>query len=301
MTKYNHTVKDSLFSYLVSYKNNLREIYLSLHPEDKEIENDQLKSMTLENVFFDGIYNDLSFSVRGRRIIFLEVQSTWSDNVLLRFIRYYSELLPKMVDNYLTLQYSRGRIKDLPVPEFYLLYTKDEEVKRKEMKLSEIFFNETDSINLKVKVLTKDNAIGILKEYTHFCIILDRYLKEHEDKEVAIALAIEEGIKKGLLKDLLIERELEVKKMISNDILWELEFKHAYDDSYRRGEKEGIIKGKEQGLKEGKEEGLKEGEERGIIKGKEQGIIELVKDGLISLSVASKKLGLSEEEIKKKL
>ena len=80
MTKYNHTVKDSLFSYLVSYKNNLREIYLSLHPEDKEIENDQLKSMTLENVFFDGIYNDLSFSVRGRRIILVQSHFLWDKN-----------------------------------------------------------------------------------------------------------------------------------------------------------------------------------------------------------------------------
>lgn len=284
-----HTAKDSFFSSLALTDDNLKKIYLSLHPEDISVEEEDLVIKKVENVIFTGIYNDLSFTVRGKTIVFLEVQSTWSNNILLRFLRYYAELLPDMIDRYLRLQYKRKSIENLVVPEFYLLYTGKDERKEKELELSKVFFSEVDNINLKVKVLTKDNADGILKEYTEFCIIFDECKKECETAEEAIAKTIEIARERGLLREFIRDREIEVMRMMSDDILWELEIKH-YMENQRRED-----------LEEGEERGF----QRGIALGKKDGEIEtlvsLVRKGYLPLEKAVEESGLSKEEFKEKL
>ena len=308
-----HTAKDSFFSSLALTDDNLKKIYLSLHPEDISVEEEDLVIKKVENVIFTGIYNDLSFTVRGKTIVFLEVQSTWSNNILLRFLRYYAELLPDMIDRYLRLQYKRKSIENLVVPEFYLLYTGKDERKEKELELSKVFFSEVDNINLKVKVLTKDNADGILKEYTEFCIIFDECKKECETAEEAIAKTIEIARERGLLREFIRDREIEVMRMMSDDILWELEIKHYMENQRRENLEEGEEKGFQKGIEKGRQDGLEEGMilgeksgiEKGIALGKKDGEIEtlisLVKEGLLPLDKAIKKSGLTEIEFKERL
>ena len=316
-----HNVKDSLFSYLVGTGDSLKKIYLSLHPEDTTVKDSDLTLKEMSSVFTTGIYNDLYFTVRGKTIIFLEVQSTWSDNILLRFLRYYAEELPKMIDNYLVLQYRSKTIESLIAPEFFLLYTGKDKRREKELELSKIFFSERDSLNLKVKVLTKDNADGILKEYTEFCLILDEERQNSETKEEAILKTIDRAKERGLLKAFLKDREIEVMEMMAEDILWEIEIKHQMENTRQDGieegialgEKNGIEKGMEKGRQAGLEEGMKLGEkkglEKGIALGKKDGleegklvaILSLVKEGLLPLDKAIEKSGLTEEEFKEKL
>ena len=300
-----HIVKDSLFTSLAQEKDTLRKIYLSLHKEDTSIKESDLVIKRIENVIFTGIYNDLSFTVRGKAIVFLEVQSTWSNNILLRFLRYYAELLPSLIDRYLRLQYASKPIENLIVPEFYLLYTGRDERKEKEIELCKVFFSETDNLNLKVKVLTKDNADGILKEYTEFCIMFDEYKKKCESAEEAIAKTIEKAKERGLLMEFLTRREMEVMKIMSDDILWELEIKHYMENQRREGIDEGIILGEEEGFKKGiecgRQNGLEEGLELGEKNGELKTLISLYKEGLLTLDKAVEKSGLAEEEFKKKL
>ena len=312
-----HTAKDSFFSSLALANDNLKKIYLSLHPEDTLVKDSDLVIKRIENVIFTGIYNDLSFTVRGKAIVFLEVQSTWSNNILLRFLRYYAELLPSLIDRYLRLQYKSKSMEDLVVPEFYLLYTGKDKRKEKELELSKVFFSEVDNINLKVKVLTKDNADGILKEYTEFCIIFDECKKRCETAEEAIAKTIEIAKDRGLLREFIRDREIEVMRMMSDDILWELEIKHYMENQRREGIDEGIILGEEEGFKKGIECGRQNGLEEGLELGKKSGLekglklgekngelktlISLYKEGLLTLDKAVEKSGLAEEEFKKKL
>ena len=49
-------IKDSIFSSLVKEKKYLREVYLSLYPEDKTIKEEGIKLIKLENVFVNGLY-----------------------------------------------------------------------------------------------------------------------------------------------------------------------------------------------------------------------------------------------------
>ena len=124
-------------------------------------------------------------------------------------------------------------MEDLVVPEFYLLYTGKDKRKEKELELSKVFFSEVDNINLKVKVLTKDNADGILKEYTEFCLILDEERQKSETKEEAIVKTIEKAKDRGLLREFLENREIEVMEMMAEDILWEIEVNRYIENQKR--------------------------------------------------------------------
>ena len=71
-------IKDSIFSALVKRKKWLREVYISLYPSDSDIREEELEIVTLESIFVNGLYNDISFKVRDKLVVFIECQSTWS-------------------------------------------------------------------------------------------------------------------------------------------------------------------------------------------------------------------------------
>ena len=190
-----------------------------------------------------------------------------------------------MIDNYLVLQYRSKTIENLIAPEFFLLYTGKNKREEKELELSKIFFSERDSLNLKVKVLTKDNADGILKEYTEFCLILDEERQKSETKEEAIVKTIEKAKDRGLLREFLENREIEVMEMMAEDILWEIEF-NRYIENQKR---------------EGIDEGKAIGEKSGLEKRKLVTLLSLVKKGYLPLDKAIEESGLTKEEFEKKL
>ena len=190
-----------------------------------------------------------------------------------------------MIDNYLVLQYRSKTIENLIAPEFFLLYTGKDKREEKELELSKIFFSERDSLNLKVKVLTKDNADGILKEYTEFYLILDEERQKSETKEEAIVKTIEKAKERGLLREFLENREIEVMEMMAEDILWEIEF-NRYIENQKR---------------EGIDEGKAIGEKSGLEKRKLVTLLSLVKKGYLPLDKAIEESGLTKEEFEKKL
>lgn len=64
MAEPKRNIKDSLFTFLFSQPEYTQELYLALHPEDKDIKKEDLKLITLENVLAIGQYNDLGIQVR---------------------------------------------------------------------------------------------------------------------------------------------------------------------------------------------------------------------------------------------
>ena len=48
----------------------LLQLYQALHPEDKKVREEDLKTVTLENIFTDSIYNDLGF-IKGNKLMVL--------------------------------------------------------------------------------------------------------------------------------------------------------------------------------------------------------------------------------------
>ncbi len=48
MPKMKHTAKDSVFSYIFREPENMRQLYLALHPEDTDITEEECHPITLE-------------------------------------------------------------------------------------------------------------------------------------------------------------------------------------------------------------------------------------------------------------
>ena len=113
-TKY----KDSLFSFLFSDGNLLRELYCALEdvtlPEDVPV-----KINTLRDVLFMDLINDISFEIGGKLVVLIEHQSTINPNIALRLLMYIARVYEKIIDR--KGIYAK-RLIPLPRPEFFVLY-----------------------------------------------------------------------------------------------------------------------------------------------------------------------------------
>ena len=82
------TTKDSVFRDLFENPTYLLQLYQALHPEDTEVTEEQISRVTIQNVLLDQMYNDLGFVVKGRLLLLVEAQSSWSRNIVIRALLY---------------------------------------------------------------------------------------------------------------------------------------------------------------------------------------------------------------------
>lgn len=64
------------------------EVNQTVHPEDTDVTEDDIGNVTINNVFTDQEYNDLGMTVRGKLLLMLECQSSWSMNIIIRLFLY---------------------------------------------------------------------------------------------------------------------------------------------------------------------------------------------------------------------
>ena len=113
----------------------------------------------------------------------------------------------------------------LPLPELYVVYTGNKEVKEEISLKEEFFTNEESAVDLRVKVIIskdeivknnmqKETKCDIMQEYIEFVKIYDRNRLSGMNKDEIIMKTIEECISKNILKDYLKEHESEVRSMI---------------------------------------------------------------------------------------
>ena len=100
MADMKRAIKDSVFSFLFRQPEYTLELYKTLHPEDKDVTEADLKLVTIENVLLNNLYNDLGFLIRGMLIVLVEAQSTFSFNIALRVLLYLAASYKKYVDTH---------------------------------------------------------------------------------------------------------------------------------------------------------------------------------------------------------
>ena len=230
--KTNREYKNSVFTFLFSDPDLLRELYCAL--EDVTLPEDEPVTInTLENVFFMGIYNDISFEIGGKLVVLLEQQSSINPNMALRLLMYIGRLYEKMFKE--KNIYSTRRLP-VPWPEFFVLYNgvnpyPDEQV----IKLSDSFYK-IESIGLQekispeleltVKVLNinegKNEAIAgkcrKLAEYSAFISKVRYFYSENGgDKESAVIAAIKYCRSHDILSEFLELHAKEVFNMLSTE------------------------------------------------------------------------------------
>jgi hypothetical protein len=284
--------KDSVFSFLFSNPETLRELYSALEgitlPPDVPV-----SINTLQDVLFMERINDISFTIGDKIVVLIEHQSTINPNMALRLLMYIARIYEKLLGDkniYTT------RALTIPRPEFFVLYNgtapyPDEQI----LKLSDSFehirgmgFSKEGAIDLELTVrvinINEGRNEGIVKRskalggYRAFIGKVREYEGETGDREGALKQAVAYCREHDILREFLEEHASEVMNMLTTEWNWE--------------------DAKEVWHNEGREEGLEEGLEKGFEKGRE----EIAKAALargMSPEVVGEITGLDAETIKK--
>jgi hypothetical protein len=205
-----YTIKDSIFSDLFKIRKYLFRLYKDLHPEDSEATENDLSDVTIKNVMTDKIYNDLGFIVGDRIILFLEAQSSWTLNIIIRVLMYLAQTYYEYFQRTNQNLYKTTKVK-MPKPEIYVVYTGEKGNKPDTISLSQDFFGgEKLALDIEAKVIYESNDDSIINEYIKFTKVYDEQRKKYGRTREAIKETIRICKDRNLLKEYLESREREV-------------------------------------------------------------------------------------------
>ena len=157
--------KSSLFVNMFGRNVNAKEYFLSLynaiHDTDFKIGEVEIKPVTLENVVYNNIENDVSMEINDSIVVLAEHQSTINNNMPFRCLEYLVAHYNRFfTDND---KYNTKEIK-LPRPECYVFYNGDDAFpQEKIMRLSDAFkdIKHPSSLNELPKSLSLDLSVKI--------------------------------------------------------------------------------------------------------------------------------------------
>ena len=277
----NRQYKDTVFRMLFSEKENLLSLYNAVTGNAYQ-NADDLKIVTLENAIYMGMKNDLAFMLETN-IYLYEHQSTLNPNIPLRDLIYIGIEYQQYVNN--KSLYS-SRLQKIPAPKFMVFYNGTDAVDdRVELRLSNAYEHLAGEPDLELKVLMLNVNEGhnkelmeqcqTLKEYAIYVARVRKYTSEMNLND-AVARAIDECIKEGILVEFLRKNRSEVKMVSILEYDKEWEEKKLRKAEYEAGRSEGIEIGKSEGIEIGKTEGIEIGKSKGIEIGRDKAMAEFV-------------------------
>lgn len=208
------SVKDSIFRNLFEDKKYALQLYKTLHPEDSTVLESDIENVTIRNIFTDQEYNDFGMTVRGRLLVMLEAQSSWTYNIIIRVVLYLAHTWNQYIEETAQNRYGSKKLK-VPKPEFYVVYTGDRKDKEEWISLSENFFQgDNKFFEVKVKVLYGEDKEDIISQYINFTHVYSEQVKMYGRTQQAILETIRICRDKNFLKDYLDNKEKE--KVFSN-------------------------------------------------------------------------------------
>ena len=256
-TKY----KDSVFTFLFSDPDLLRELYGALEgvtlPADLPI-----TINTLRDALFMGLINDISFEIGGKLIVLIEHQSTINPNMALRLLMYIARVYEKIIGD---KNIYSSRLLRIPRPEFYVLYNgvspyPDEEL----LKLSDAFESGPlpekghPALELEVRVINinqgRNREIAekckTLGEYSAFIEKVREFEKETGTLEEAVKKAVIYCRDHNILKEFLENNATEVMGMLTMEWNWDDALACRYEEGLEEGMEKGEARGREEGLEQ---------------------------------------------------
>ena len=296
------TYKDSVFVTIFHEKAKLIELYNALFDTNYD-ESAPIDIVTIKDVLFRTLKNDVAFVLGGRFVVLVEHQSSINENMPLRDLMYISTVLKRMIDT--TRLYREKRLM-IPRPSFVVLYngTKDFPAYR-ELRLSDSFLgekekDEEDALQLIVKVYninTEKNSeiLGrceTLRQYSRFVEIMRSYREDSELTNDVIVEVLDQCKKEGILTEFLDKYGTEIVEMLFKELTREEDLEISRLDGYEEGERAGFTKGERAGFTKGERTGAERG-----AKQKQCEIAKNFKKSGIPIDVIAKNTGLSEKEI----
>ncbi len=217
------------------------QMFQTLHPEMTDVTEDDIKPVTLSPVMTNSQYNDLAFIVRDKLIIFVEAQSTWTINILVRMLLYLAGTYNNYIQDNALNVYTSTQIV-IPEPEFYVIYTGRRKIREDTISLRADFWNNPDAkLDLQAKILHSESRDDIIGQYIIFTHVLDEQINIHGRKKIAIEETIRICQNRKVLKEYLETQKKEVITMF--DVLFDQKYimrMYALENK-RLGEIRGIV------------------------------------------------------------
>lgn len=202
------SIKANVFTDVFERKKYALRLVKIFHPEMSDITIEDIDIITLKIALMNAPYNDLGLLVKDKIVILVEAQSTWSDNILIRILIYLAYTYKNYILAHGLDVYQKNAIQ-LPKPEFYVVYTGDEE-HPKEIKFSEKFFGGADiDIEIKATVITESEKGNVLDQYIEFAHTFDRNRETFGRVREAARATVEYCLENGILVDYIKEKGIE--------------------------------------------------------------------------------------------
>ena len=261
-----HTVKDSVFTTLFGESKYTLDLYRSLHPEDTETTEKDIKIITTDNILVSGMFNDLSFLIGLKMMIFAEAQSTFSVKLAIRLFLYYAVSLKEYIDDMEIDLYSDSRVLgyrtkkivdgkviksdpvyNLPTPEFYVIYTGNDDVPDT-IDFADLYLPSSDGtkkVTLSVKIIRSSSRKGdFVSQYIRFCkAATEMRRKNRDDLNLAVKELTEYCLSNNIPADFIKEHENEVYTMMdtlfNQERVTEIHEKNLVWESYNNGVDDG--------------------------------------------------------------
>lgn len=186
----------------------------------------------------------LGFIVGDRLMIFVEAQSTWSDNIVIRSLLYMSQTIQEYImqsDQYI---YGTKRVS-FPKPELYVLYTGARKTRPNKLRFSEVFFGgEPCDIDVTVHMLYDGKEGDIINQYVTFLKVCFAQFKLYGRNQKAVLEAIRICKDENILKEYLMSREKEVVNIMMMLYDQEYIFNGFLKEQREIGREEGLAAGR---------------------------------------------------------
>ncbi len=242
------------------------QLYQAIHPEDTDVTEEDIGNVTIKNVFTDQEYNDLGMTVRGKLLLMLEAQSSWTMNIIIRIFLYLAHTWNEYIESTKQNRYGSKKLA-VPRPELYVIYSGDRKTRPEWFRLSEEFFEgNKEYLEVNVKVLYGDGKGDIISQYVDFTKVYNEQIKLHGKTREAVLETIRICKDRDVLKEYLSGREKEVVNIMMG----------LFDQE----------KAVEQFGNEKKEEGRVEGRAEGKLEGKIEAAINMKAEGLPESMIA---------------
>jgi hypothetical protein len=178
----NRNTKDSIFCNLFKRPEYFLELYKTLHPEDVDVTCDDVVLVTLGSLMMESRYNDFGILVRDKLLVLVEAQSSFSENILIRFLLYLGETYNRYINRENLNIYGAKKVR-LPIPELYVIYHGERGDKPDEITLArDIFEMESEEnifVNVKAKIIYDSTPGDSINQFITFARVFDSQIHQY--------------------------------------------------------------------------------------------------------------------------
>lgn len=216
LKKTKRNTKDSVFTHLFSFPQYQLELYKTLHPEDKDVCEADIGTITRECVVASHEHNDLGILVKGTLMVFVEAQSSWSPNIVIRLLSYAIQSLMDYFREHDVYLYSSTKVA-CPRIELYAIFSADHENMPETLSLCEAFFPDGGcDVNATVHIIHFDESrTDIINQYIMFCRVFNDQLKKYGYSPKTIRETLRICRDKGILAEYIKKLEGEIMDIMT--------------------------------------------------------------------------------------